>query len=132
MKIVADTNILVRAVMGDHAKQSPAAQRLLSEAKLVIMPTVALCELVWVLRRVYALSSDQAAVAVRTLTRADNAVTDGALLEAGLSVLDRGGDFADGAIAYEGVMSGAEVFASFDKKALRLLSETGIDTLNPT
>ncbi len=118
--------------MGDHAKQSPAAQRLLSEAKLVIMPTVALCELVWVLRRVYALSSDQAAVAVRTLTRADNAVTDGALLEAGLSVLDRGGDFADGAIAYEGVMSGAEVFASFDKKALRLLSETGIDTLNPT
>jgi predicted nucleic-acid-binding protein len=131
VKIVADTNILVRAVMGDHPKQSPAAQKLLSDAKQVVMPAVALCELVWVLRKAYGLSPEQAAVAVRALTRADNAVSDGALVEAGLGVLDRGGDFADGAIAYDGVMSGADIYASFDKKALRLLSETGMDTLNP-
>jgi hypothetical protein len=32
-------------------------------------------------------------------------------------MLDAGGDFADGVIAYEGKWLGAETFVSFDKKA---------------
>jgi predicted nucleic-acid-binding protein len=45
--------------------------------------------------------------------------------EAGLAVLDAGGDFADGVIAYEGNWLGAETFVSFDKKAVKLMDAQG-------
>ena len=46
-------------------------------------------------------------------------------VEAGLAVLDAGGDFADGVIAYEGNWLGGETFVSFDKKAVALLKAQG-------
>lgn len=47
--------------------------------------------------------------------------------EAGLAMLDAGGDFADGVIAYEGLWLGAEMFVSFDKKAVEMLREQGVE-----
>jgi predicted nucleic-acid-binding protein len=47
-------------------------------------------------------------------------------VEAGLSVLEGGGDFADGVIAYEGSWLGAQEFLSFDSKAVSLLQSQGI------
>jgi hypothetical protein len=49
-------------------------------------------------------------------------------VEAGLAVLDAGGDCADGVIAYEGTWLGGETFISFDKKAVGLLSTQGHKT----
>lgn len=46
-------------------------------------------------------------------------------VEAGLSALDAGGDFADGAVAHEGEWLGAEEFVSFDSKAISLLQAQG-------
>jgi len=46
-------------------------------------------------------------------------------VEAGLSVLDAGGDFADGVIAYDGSWLGGESFVSFDQKAVKLLAAQG-------
>jgi predicted nucleic-acid-binding protein len=40
-------------------------------------------------------------------------------------MLDNGGDFADGVIAYEGNWLGADVFLSFDRKAVELLEAQG-------
>ena len=40
-------------------------------------------------------------------------------------MLDIGGDFADGAIAYEGNWLGADTFASFDKTAVKLMEAQG-------
>jgi predicted nucleic-acid-binding protein len=45
--------------------------------------------------------------------------------EAGLSMLDAGGDFADGVIAYEGSWLGADIFLSFDKRAVKLMQSQG-------
>ena len=42
-----------------------------------------------------------------------------------MSVLDAGGDFADGVIAYEGSWLGGETFVSFDKAAVTLLTAQG-------
>jgi predicted nucleic-acid-binding protein len=42
-----------------------------------------------------------------------------------LAILDKGGDFADGVIAYEGHWLGAEEFVSFDKQAVTLLKSQG-------
>jgi predicted nucleic-acid-binding protein len=41
-------------------------------------------------------------------------------------MLDAGGDFADGAIAHEGRWLGAEMFVSFDAKAVELLKAQGV------
>ena len=40
-------------------------------------------------------------------------------------VLELGGDFADGVIAYEGKWLGADTFVSFDKKAVKLMEAHG-------
>ena len=59
---------------------------------------------VWVLRRGYKRSAADVASAIRRLINSVNVVTNRLALavEAGLSVLEAGGDFADGVIAYEG------------------------------
>ena len=40
-------------------------------------------------------------------------------------MLDAGGDFADGVIAYEGNWLGGETFVSFDRQAVALLAAQG-------
>lgn len=47
-------------------------------------------------------------------------------VEAGLAVLEAGGDFADGVIAHEGNWLGADAFVTFDKKAVALLKAQNI------
>ena len=42
-----------------------------------------------------------------------------------MAVLQAGGDFADGVIAYEGSWLGADTFVSFDKKAVSLIEAQG-------
>jgi hypothetical protein len=48
-------------------------------------------------------------------------ITNRPAVEAEVSALDAGGDFADGVVAYEGNWLGAEEFASFDSKAVSML-----------
>ena len=45
--------------------------------------------------------------------------------EASLAVLDRGGDFADGIIAFEGRRAGGPAFVSFDKDAAAQVEAAG-------
>jgi predicted nucleic-acid-binding protein len=125
MKITADTNVLVRAITEDHESQSKAAQSALKRAELVAISVPALCELVWVLSQGYKVSSKDIATAIRRLINGDNVEVNRPAAEAGLTFLDAGGDFADGAIAYEGNWLGAETFVSFDKRAVKLMDAQG-------
>ena len=125
MNISVDTNVLVRAVLNDDPAQSRAARKLLNEASLIAVPMPCLCELVWVLRHGAKLQKDDVAASVRSLMNAGNVVMNRPAAELGLAVLEAGGDFADGTIAYEGAWLGGETFVSFDKKAASLLSRQG-------
>ena len=125
MKVAVDTNVLVRAVVRDDPAQAGAAVKVLTDAGLIAVATPCLCELVWVLLRVYDFQSSDAAAAIRALLAAANVKVNRPAAEAGLSMLDAGGDFADGVIAYEGNWLGGETFVSFDKKAVALLSAQG-------
>jgi predicted nucleic-acid-binding protein len=125
MRITADTNVLVRAVTEDHAAQSKAAQSLLQKAETVAISTSALCELVWVLSQGYKIRLSDIAATIRDLLNSANVVVNRPAAEAGLALLDAGGDFADGVIAYEGNWLGADTFVSFDKKAVRLMETQG-------
>ena len=125
MKVAVDTNVLVRAVVRDDKAQAKAAVKVLRDAKLIAIAVPCLCEFVWVLRRVYDFPIADVASAIRALLVAANVEMNRPAVEAGLSVLDAGGDFADGVIAYEGNWLGAETFVSFDKNAVALLKAQG-------
>jgi predicted nucleic-acid-binding protein len=129
MNICVDTNVLVRAVLKDDAKQARKAIKLLEEAALIAVSLPCLCELVWVLRRGARLPTADVAEAIRALLDADNVAMNRPAVEMGLSMLEAGGDFADGIIAYEGHWLGGEAFVSFDAEAVRPLSERGHATL---
>lgn len=126
MKITADTNVLVRAITEDNERQSKTAQKELANADVVALTLPALCELVWVLSQAYRIPSAEIAEAIQRLINAANVVVNRPAVEAGLVVLDAGGDFADGVIAYEGSWLGAETFASFDKAAVKLMQAQGL------
>ena len=126
MKVAVDTNVLVRAAVRDDQEQTRAAMRIMARAEMVAIAVSCLCEFAWVLRSVYGYRAPSIARAIRLLLAAENVETDRQVAEAGLSMLDAGGDFADGVIAYEGKWLGAETFVSFDKKAVEMLREHGV------
>ena len=125
MKITADTNVLVRGVVRDDENQARTVDKTLNEATLIAVSLPCLCEFVWVLRRVYSFDKADIAAAISALVQTDKIVVNRPAVEAGLVVLNAGGDFADGVIAYEGNWLGAETFVSFDKKAIELLAAQG-------
>lgn len=125
MKVTVDTNVLVRAVVQDDPVQARRAAAVLRDASLVAVALPALCELVWVLRKVYGFDVEDVAQALRALMATTNVAMNRPAAAAGLAILEAGGDFADGVIAYEGNWLGGEAFVSFDKKAVRLLAAQG-------
>ena len=125
MKISVDTNVLVRAAVRDDPEQTDAATRIMGRAETLAIAPSSLCEFVWVLRSVYGYRASRIAEAIRVLMAADNVETNVPAINAGLAMLDAGGDFADGVIAYEGRWLGGETFVSFDKKAVEMLKELG-------
>lgn len=125
MKITADTNILIRAAVQDEPHQARKAAKALQEADLVAVPIPVLCEFVWVLGRGYRKSVSEVSDAIHKLMKSAQVVINRPAVEAGLAVLGAGGDFADGAIAYEGDWLGAEEFVSFDARAVSILKSQG-------
>lgn len=126
MKITADTNVLIRAAIQDEPRQASQAAKALQEAELIAVPLAVLCEFVWVLSRGYKKSVSELSDAIQKLLTIPKIVLNRPAVEAGLAVLDVGGDFADGVIAYEGAWLGAHEFVSFDAKAVHLLQTQGI------
>jgi len=59
--------------------------------------------------------------AIRLLIRSKNVVCDMPAVEMGLAILEQGGDFADGVIAFAGLSLGATEFVSFDRNAVATL-----------
>lgn len=128
MKIVVDTNVLVRAAVQDDQEQAVTARRILKEAEPAIIGRHALCEFIWVLRHTYRFHRTEIAAALRNLLNAENIVVDDAAVAAGMDAMDAGADFADGVIAYEGRWLGGETFVSFDKKAVEVVVKQGMKT----
>ncbi|WP_396584010.1 type II toxin-antitoxin system VapC family toxin [Bartonella grahamii] len=125
MKISVDTNVLARAVLQDDKKQGEIASKILRKASLIAISLPCLCELVWILCRGAKLSKEDVALMVRDLLATGKVVMNRPAVEAGLAMLEAGGDFADGIISYEGHWLGGKTFVSFDKLAIDLLTQNG-------
>jgi predicted nucleic-acid-binding protein len=126
VNICVDTNVIVRLIVADDEAQQRRSLETIEQAELVTISVSSLCELYWVLDRVYRMDRHDVSHAIRVLLGIGNVVTNRPAVEAGLAISDAGGDFADGVIAYEGHWLGSEMFVSFDKKAVRLLNGRGI------
>jgi predicted nucleic-acid-binding protein len=125
MTIIADTNVLLRAALGDDPVQSASARRAIEGADAVVVTQHALCEFAWVLKSNYRLRKDEIGFAISKLCAARNVVLDSAALDSGLQIMEGGADFTDGVIAYEGRRLGGEMFVSFDKKAVAAVAKQG-------
>jgi predicted nucleic-acid-binding protein len=128
MKMIADTNVLLRYVLADDPVQYKLALEIMERAETVAVTNVALCELVWVLRSCYGVSRENIAATISGLRETRNIELDSAAVDAGLSVYKSGADFADGVIDYEGRWLGGNVFVSFDKKAVSAIAKQGRQT----
>ncbi len=126
MKITADTNLLLRVVVRGEETQQKLAIQTLKAAELVAISVHSLCELAWVMERSYHASRAEVAQAIRLLMNTRNVVLNRPTVEAGLALLEAGGDFADGVIAFDGQWLGGDTFVSFDMKAVKLLEGQGI------
>ena len=131
MRITADTNVLLRALVRDDPRQAAAAEALLQRATVIAVPLPVFCELAWVLRRKYAHSPAAVADAIEAIAEREGVATDQPAVEAGLALLRAGGDFADGAIAYQGMSLGGPIFASFDRTAVTQLRAGGVKAGDP-
>jgi predicted nucleic-acid-binding protein len=128
LRIIADTNVLVRAVVGDDADQANLAADVLRHAEIVAVTLPTLCEFVWVLARGYRREAGEIIRAIRRLVESATVRADRPAVDAGLTMLAAGGDFADGVIAFEGRRLGGAVFTSFDRAAIELIAANGGET----
>lgn len=129
MNIIADTNVLLRLIVPDDEAQQKLAADALATAEVVAIGAHSLCELAWVMERSYGAERADIAAAIRLLMDTGNVAIDRPMIEAGLKILEAGGDFADGVIAFEGQWLGGETFVSFDRKAVRLIQRQGGEAL---
>lgn len=115
MKVSLDTNVVVRLLVVDDERQATAARALLEDADRIVISTIVLCETAWVLARTYRFSSNELAGALRRFINLPGLELDRPAAEAGLQMLEAGGDFADGCTLFEARRSRCDQLATFDK-----------------
>lgn len=121
MTIAVDTNVLVRYLTWDDEAQAVAAATAIETDEQVAISTIVLCELAWVLGRAYRYTQEEIAAAIARIVSSRNVVTDRPVAEAGLAMLRRGGDFADGAVQCEANRARCRYVITFDRDFARLL-----------
>ena len=132
MNIIADTNLLVRFLTKDDQNQFKKVVDILTKSRQIIIPTNVLCELVWVLSYSYKFKNDFIADRIQKLISNPKIIVRQAEVNFGIKMLAKNGDFSDGVNAFSGIeMAFGEPvsFASFDKKAVKILNELGIQTV---
>ena len=116
MRVAVDTNVLIRFLLADDASQAAAAATALERYQTLHVSTVVLCELIWVLRRVYRFDRSRLIDAITALMDHTRVETDLPAFAAGLAMLEAGGDFADGCLLQEADRRRCETVLSFDKR----------------
>ena len=123
--IALDTNVLVRFVVEDDARQTAAAAKLIDRAitddQPLFVSTIVLCEFVWVLSGSYRVSRPEIGHVLRELLRVRHLSFDtpDQLVRALDAFLHGKGDFADYVIREHGRTAGCDTVATFDRALLK-------------
>ncbi len=115
--LAVDTNVLVRFLVRDNAKQAARAASLIRSQEIWVAKTV-LLETEWVLRSLYAFSGKTVAEAMRKLAGLPTVfLEDEVAVARALDWSSAGLDFADA--LYLASAGNATQFATFDRKLAR-------------
>ena len=119
-----DTNVLVRYIMQDDARQSALATRLVESLSVEspgFVPLVSVVELAWVLSSAYALDRGQVVQAFESLLRTKEIVVERAeIVWKALRVFQRANaDFADCLIERSAAVAGCDRTMTFDRGAAK-------------
>lgn len=120
--IALDTNVLVRYLVRDDARQTRLATQAIESSCTHEDPgfvsQIVLCELVWVLERGYRYRRSQIAAVVRGLLSADDlAIERSELAWQALNDFEAGSaDFSDYSLGLAARESGAEATVTFDRR----------------
>lgn len=120
MRVAVDTNVVVRYLTWDEPSQAEAAARVMEGAAAIVVPTIVLCEVVWVLRRAYRYDRAEIADALRRLITSRSVEVDEVAAQAGLRMLEAGGDFADGVALEEAARACCDRLPSLDRRLAEL------------
>ena len=90
MRIAVDTNVLVRYLTWDDEGQAIEAANAIEEADAIVVPTIVLCELVWVLKRAYRYAGPEIIDILRRLVAIRAVEIERPAAEAGIAMLARG------------------------------------------
>lgn len=117
-----DTNVLVRYIVRDDARQAAAATRFLEVTLGVQHPgfigNVVLCELFWVLENGYGYARANIAATLQRLLEIDRfRFETPELAWQALDAYRHGADFADALLARINEAAGCEYTATFDQRA---------------
>src|SRR4051812_37519679 len=120
-----DTNVLVRYVVQDDAKQAAVANHFiestLSDDEPGWIAAIVLCELVWVLEGVYGYARAPIAATLERLFEVDRLrVETPSLAWRALDAYRTGSDFADALIGLGNEHAGCDYTATFDRAASKL------------
>lgn len=124
-----DTNVLVRYIMQDEAKQAAKANKLiegLTSQEPGFITLVSVVELVWVLSSSYDLARDQIVQALDVILRAKQLVVDQAehVVRALREYGTGNADFADCLIERTAVAAGCSKTMTFDVDAAKMAGMT--------
>ena len=123
--IALDTNVLVRFIVEDDDEQTERATRLIQDAvtknEPLFVSEVVLCEVVWVLARVYKLSKEELVQTLRALLQAREVdIREKDRVRPAVDAFAGGkGDFADYMIREVATAAGCDRIATFDKALLK-------------
>jgi predicted nucleic-acid-binding protein len=120
VSIAVDTDVLVRYLTWDDESQARAAARIIDSGETLAISTIVLSELSWVLKRAYRYQIDEIADAIRRIITSRNVEVDRPTAEAGLRMMERSGDFADGVIEADAVRAKSRHIVTFDQDFARL------------
>lgn len=121
-----DTNVLVRYIVEDDARQLGAARRLISrcvaESSTLFVPVTVVLELEWVLRSRFEFDKDDVLLALSSLfSAADLSFESERALEVALQLFRKGSaDFADCLHVALATQAGEQPLWTFDKRAARV------------
>ena len=118
-----DTNVVVRYLTGDDARQAARARALIDGVATFIPRTVML-EAEWVLRSLYELPAGRVVAALRALAGLPTVtVEDAALVARALRWADSGADFANA--LHLASAAGCDGLATFDKRFAKSAARLG-------
>ena len=119
-----DTNVVVRFLTGDDAKQAAKARAVIGR-EAIFVPRTVLLETEWVLRQVYGHPAAEVIDALRALAGLPGLMLEDPTLTAkALEWAGQGMDFADA--LHLAASAGCEGFLTFDKALERSASRMGV------